>query len=289
MPAHKPPNTCRIFILGESAAQGDPEPAYGAGRYLEVLLRERYPGEHFEVVNVAITAINSNVILPIARECARQQGDLWIIYMGNNEMVGPFGAATVFGAKAPPWWHVRLSLAVQQTRVGQLLMSLTRHLRGKPGGRFLGRHENVCGQPACAGRPAPGRRSIRNFQRNLHDILRAGLNSGAKIILNTVAVNLKDCPPFASLGNTNLPPDERAEFDAQLAQARQQQAESNFTAAAAHYQSAAKLDGTFAEVQYRWGECLLAAKPICRRARTLPTGPAMMTRCPFAPIRESTT
>ena len=75
---------------------------------MEVLLRERYPGVNFEVVNVAITAINSHVIVPIARECARYQGDLWIIYMGNNEMIGPFGAATVFGAKAPPWPLVRL-------------------------------------------------------------------------------------------------------------------------------------------------------------------------------------
>ena len=132
MEAHKPANTCRIFILGESAAQGDPEPAYGAGRYLEVLLRERYPDEHFEVVNVAITAINSNVILPIARECARHEGDLWIIYMGNNEMVGPFGGATVFGAKAPPWWLIRLSVAVQQTRVGQLITSLLREFKHNP-------------------------------------------------------------------------------------------------------------------------------------------------------------
>jgi len=256
IPAHKPPNTCRIFILGESAAQGDPEPAYGAARYLEVLLRERYPGVHFEVVNVAVTAINSNVILPIARECAQHQGDLWIIYMGNNEMVGPFGAATVFGAQAPPWWAVRLSLTVQRARVGQLIMSLVRHLRGRPADASWGGMRMFVGNQLA---PDDPRRTTvyRNFQRNLHDILQAGLNSGAKIILNTVAVNLKDCPPFASLGNTNLPPDERAEFDAQLAQARQQQTESNFTAAASHYQSAAKLDGTFAEGQYRWGECLL--------------------------------
>lgn len=97
IPAHKPADTCRIFIFGESAAVGDPEPAYGAGRYLEALLEARYPGTHFEIINTGITAIDSHVILPIARECARHDGDLWIIYMGNNEMVGPFGAATVFG------------------------------------------------------------------------------------------------------------------------------------------------------------------------------------------------
>ena len=43
MKAIKPPGKFRIFIFGESAALGDPEPAYGAGRYLEVLLRERFP------------------------------------------------------------------------------------------------------------------------------------------------------------------------------------------------------------------------------------------------------
>ena len=43
MKAEKPPGTCRIFLFGESAAMGDPRPAYGVGRYLEVLLRERFP------------------------------------------------------------------------------------------------------------------------------------------------------------------------------------------------------------------------------------------------------
>ena len=71
IPAKKDPRTYRIFILGESAALGDPEPSFGAGRYLEVLLRDQFPNAKFEVVNVAMTAINSHAILPIARECAR--------------------------------------------------------------------------------------------------------------------------------------------------------------------------------------------------------------------------
>jgi Flp pilus assembly protein TadD len=46
----------------------------------------------------------------------------------------------------------------------------------------------------------PRRETVhRNFEKNLETILRAGVGSGAKILLNTVAVNLKDCPPFASL------------------------------------------------------------------------------------------
>jgi tetratricopeptide (TPR) repeat protein len=198
----KPAGACRIFIFGESAAQGDPEPAFGAGRYFEVLLRERYPGVNFEVVNVAITAINSHVIVPIARECARYQGDLWIIYMGNNELIGPFGAATVFGAKAPPWPIVRLGLALQTTRIGQLLLDLERKLKVKPAGPGAwGGLQMFLGNQLA---PDDPRKTVvyKNFERNLQDILRAGRQSGAAMVLNTVAVNLKDCPPFASVSAT---------------------------------------------------------------------------------------
>lgn len=261
MESSKPTHTFRIFILGESAAQGDPEPAYGAGRYLQVLLRERYPDEHFEVINVAVTAINSNVILPIARECARQDGDLWIIYMGNNEMVGPFGAATVFGTKAPPWWLIRLSLAVQQTRVGQLITALARGFRKNPTEASWGGMQMFLGNQLALNDPR--RETVyRNFQHNLQDILRAGLDSGAKIILNTVAVNLKDCPPFASVKSSRLSSDDQVRFDAQWAEARKQQGENNYSAAVQLYEGAAKLDNAFAELQFRRGECLLAESDV---------------------------
>ncbi len=158
-PVQKPAGTYRIFILGESAAMGDPEPAYGAGRYLEALLSARYPQTHFEIVNTGITAIDSHVILPIARDCAKADGDLWIIYMGNNEMVGPFGAATVFGAKAPPLALIRLNLAIQKTRLGQLLANLSRQIAGRQCEcAVMGRHGDVRRQPASGGRSAQGNR-----------------------------------------------------------------------------------------------------------------------------------
>ena len=142
MSARKPPGTFRIFIFGESAALGDPKPAYSAGRYLQALLRERFPERRFEVVCAAMTAINSHAILPIAQECARQSGDLWIIYMGNNEMVGPFGAVTIFGSQGLPVTYVRLILAMRQTRLGQSLLAMGRKLSATPN---TGRHGAECG------------------------------------------------------------------------------------------------------------------------------------------------
>ncbi len=255
--ANKPADTYRIFILGESAARGEPEPSYAASRYLETLLDERFPKTHFGVVNLGITAINSHVILPIARDCAKAGGDLWIIYMGNNEMVGPFGAATVFGAKAPPLGFVRLNLAIQESRVGQLLVDVSRRLQGKSSNASWGGMKMFVGNQLRADDPRK-EMVYRNFERNLDDIVTAGLDSGAKILLNTVAVNLKDCPPFASLTNSSLPAASHAEFDQLFAGGCADEAQTNFAGAVLKFGQAEQLDRLFPELHYRWGECLLA-------------------------------
>src|ERR1035437_7136726 len=96
----------------------------------------------------------------------------------------------------------------------------------------------------------------QNFSRNLHDIVEAGLDSGAKILLNTVAVNLKDCAPFASLVNSNLPTADRAQFDQLFMDGVRAEDQGNFAEAAQKFESAAKLDPKAAELQFHWGESL---------------------------------
>ncbi|MEO8376997.1 MAG: hypothetical protein ABI579_04940, partial [Candidatus Sumerlaeota bacterium] len=91
----KKPGTVRVFILGESAVMGDPAEEYGICRVIDVVLEHDYPGTRFEVVNAGITAINSFVIRDIASDCARQKPDLFITYIGNNEVLGPYGPGTV--------------------------------------------------------------------------------------------------------------------------------------------------------------------------------------------------
>jgi tetratricopeptide (TPR) repeat protein len=258
MPVHKAAGTYRIFIFGESAAMGDPEPAYGAGRYLEMLLRDRFPGVKFEIVNTAFTAINSHVIVPIAQECARRDGDLWIIYMGNNEMVGPFGAATVFGMRAPPLIYVRLALAIQQTRTGQFFTALARAInhRGAKSTSWGGMQMFMQNQVSP---DSPLKENVyRNFQKNLEDILQAGLGSGAKVLLNTVAVNLKDSPPFASMVNSNLPAADRDQAGRFYADGQAAEAQGDFKDAVSDYEQAGKIDSQSADLQFHWGKCLLA-------------------------------
>ena len=190
--AKKPAGTCRIFVFGESAAMGDPEPAFGFGRVLEVLLRERF-GKPVEVVNVAVTAINSHVIRRIAMDCKALEGDLWIIYMGNNEVVGPFGAGTIFGKQVPSRAFINLTLACKATRVGQLLGTL---IRPKSPAAWGGM-EMFLNQQVRHDDPRMSK-VYAHFEHNLRDIVKA---ADTRVILSTIAVNLEGCPPFASVSS----------------------------------------------------------------------------------------
>ena len=257
IPKVKPPDTIRIFVFGESAAYGDPQPEFGLSRVIEALLEGRYPDKHFEVVNTAMTAINSHVILPIARDCAKQHGDFWVIYMGNNEVVGPYGSGTVFGAPAASLATVRAGVAFKATRLGQELGDLVRHLQNRPinqsewGGMkmFLSHHVRQ-DDPRMA-------TVYSSFERNLDDIIETGLDSGAKVVVSTIARNLKDCGPFASEHRAGLTTEELSRWES-FYQAGLRALETGKEAEAAQaFQQACQIDDTYAEAHYAWGQCAL--------------------------------
>lgn len=255
IPVKKPANTYRIFLFGESAAQGDPDPTFGAGRYLQVQLRERYPGTDFEVVCVAMTAINSHVILPIARECARLDGDLWIIYMGNNEMIGPFGASTVFGSRVPATELVRANLAVKRTRTGQWLENLVQHWRPNSASPKTWEGLNMFKDHPLLYDDANRLRAYGNFKKNLADILRAGRGAGVPVILSTVGSNLKDCAPFGSAHPASLDESHKWDWEQWFQQGIASETNGDFSSALAAFRQAATIDPHYAELQFRMGDC----------------------------------
>src|SRR6202044_244084 len=191
-------------VLGESAAQGVPMPAFGFAPQLRAQLRARYPGREIEVINTGIVAINSHVVYQIARELSRFSPDLFVVYMGNNEVVGPYGPGCAYLSEMPPLWAIRLSVFIRSTRTGQLLASLLGRLAGggkgpaQWGGMAMFVNNSVRGDdPRLA-------TVYRNFESNLRDIIGVATAAGARTVLCTVASNLKDCAPFLSLHRPGL-------------------------------------------------------------------------------------
>jgi tetratricopeptide (TPR) repeat protein len=200
-PADKPEGTYRIFVLGGSAAMGTPDPAFSFGRMLEAMLSVRFGKTRFEVINTAMTAINSHVVLPIARDCAERDGDMFIVYMGNNEVTGPYGSGTVFQDFSGNLNVIRAGVFVKSTRTGQLIGSLLASDTAAPaswkGMRMFLKQQVAADDPRME-------KVYSHFRENLEDICEAASSSGARVLLSTIAVNLKDCAPFASMHRSDL-------------------------------------------------------------------------------------
>jgi tetratricopeptide (TPR) repeat protein len=270
VPATKPPGTFRIFVLGESAAMGDPDSAYGFSRYLEVMLRQRYPSVKFEVVNTGSVAINSHVVLQIARGLANQKPDLFIIYSGNNEVVGPYGPGTMLTSVGMSLPVVRSDIFFRSTRIGQLLTKLgtkKREWRGME--MFL--DNQVRGD-------SPGmRHAYSNYERNLRDTIEVAQRAGARVIVATVATNLKDCAPFASLHREGMKKEDLNSWSVFMQKGTGLEAEGNYADALQTYYAAAKIDDEYAELEFRIARCLSnlgdakSAREHFARARDLDT------------------
>jgi tetratricopeptide (TPR) repeat protein len=250
IPATKAAGTVRIFVLGESAAMGDPDSAYGFSRYLGVMLRASYPSTRFEIVNTGSVAINSHVELPVAKGLADQHPDIFISYSGNNEVVGPYGAGTMLTASAMSMPVVRASMFYHSTRIGQLVTRLGTQKREWRGMEMFVDKQVPASSPQM-------KYVYANFEKNLRDTIAVARKAGAKIIIATVATNLQDCAPFASQHREGLKPEELRSWTALVQQGNDLEASSPSDALKL-YLSAAKIDDQYAELEFRIARRLAA-------------------------------
>lgn len=251
LPTPKPADTCRIFVLGSSAAQGDPEPMFGLPRILETMLADQYPGVNFEVVNAAAVAINSHVTLRIARACADLEPDLFVVYMGNNEVTGPFGAGTVFSPLRSSRSLIAAHLAARRSRIGQALQAVTMAVldRGRGPAPWLGMEMFLDRQVSW--NDPQLQTTYRNFRANLRELLDLARAKKIPTLVSTVAVNLEDCAPFASKHRPQFTEDQRQQVDALCKQAEEFRQESKFADAIQALRKAIEIDDSYADLHFR--------------------------------------
>jgi tetratricopeptide (TPR) repeat protein len=248
----KPAGTFRIVVLGESAAYGTPEPAYNFGRILQTILRERHPGMSVEVVNAAVMGISSHAIVSIARDCVRLSPDVFVVYMGNNEVIGPWSPFTAPACLASHRSLIRAGLWAKATRVGQWVESV------RPAA--LAERQGIETFVGVAITPGDPRLGIvhDHFRANLEEILHIAHGAGVRVVAATVATNLRDFAPLASLHRTDLGADELATWDRCFAAGAAAERNGRLAEAVEYYRQALAADDGFAEAQYRLGRCLLA-------------------------------
>ncbi|HRY48012.1 MAG TPA: tetratricopeptide repeat protein [Candidatus Paceibacterota bacterium] len=254
----KPAGVYRIFLFGESAALGEPRPAYGVGRYLETLLRDRFPGASFEVACMAASGLDLPAIMSMVRECAAYEGDLWIFYLGNNEFMGRLGGDTTRGASDLSIQPARGWPIWRRIRMGQWLADL----KARSQGDSLKPTDRGDLKPSIDYRLVPGdprkERVYENFRLNLDAMVQAGIRAEVPVLLCEMASNMKDCGPFGSAHVPPLSSDAQTEWqklhDLGTCAIREKQWEEAISA----FERALRLSPHFADTHFQLGCCQLA-------------------------------
>lgn len=196
------PGKTRIVVLGGSAAMGTPDADFGLAAQLEVMFQRALPEAEVEVVNAAMAAVGSHVVREIAQDVARLEPDLVVVYLGNNEVVGPYGPASAFARYSPSLAGIRAALVARELRLTQLVEGFGHRLgaraqEGSELARWRGM-EMFLDQGIPATDPRLERVSA-HLAANLEAIVAASRDAGAAVVVSTVAVDLLDTPPFASM------------------------------------------------------------------------------------------
>jgi tetratricopeptide (TPR) repeat protein len=253
--AAKPSDTIRLFVLGESAAMGTPNPAFGFARMLEIMLQARFPGQRVEVVNAAMRGIDSHVVASISQECARLGPDLLVVYMGNNEVIGQHGPTTFLGRHANLIGPLR---SIRQTRSAQCLRTAARSVAPDEEGVAPSETMESFRKARIALDDPRRETTYRHYRRNLRQIYDNAFASGASVVVATVAVNLKDCPPLASLHRRDLTVEQLQAWESIYRRAVECEGRQSYGDAISGYRQAAALDDHYAELHFRLARCHLA-------------------------------
>lgn len=180
--AVKPPNTVRIFVVGESAAYGTPFPDSGSWpRLLETSLAlSRGPADPaVQVINCAIRASTLSLAVGVIPEIRAWSPDLFVVYAGHNEYYGPRG----------PNWFERL-------RLFKLLRSAqTKEFTGT---RVLGLRADIAFPPADESRGPVARR----FGESVNTFIAAAAPTPVMVVMPHA--NEADLAPLQSLLSTQL-------------------------------------------------------------------------------------
>lgn len=204
----KPENAFRIFVLGSSTVYGFP---YHQGLSFPSILDQRltdaFPEKHIEVINLAVTAINSYSLADRIDEILEQQPDALLIYAGHNEFYGALGAGA-YGGMGNVHSLKKLHLFMLRYRFYQGIRSLADGISG--GG--VPELEAESQQVATLMERITQNRNIayqgrvynaahRHFELNMGSILRKAKTERVPVFIGDVVSNIGDLPPFVKEEN----------------------------------------------------------------------------------------
>jgi tetratricopeptide (TPR) repeat protein len=219
----KDPGTLRIFVLGESTTIGYPYFHNGSfHRWLQFRLMQTNPGKKIEIINLALTAINSYTVLGFAHEVANQNPDAVLIYTGHNEYYGALGVGSTNRLNGSPA-AIRTLLWLRQWRLIQLLTRCWRAVA-----RVFTKGESQAGKTRMelmvADQQIPYAsplyaRGVKQFRDNMDATLAIFQHNSIPVFFSSLVSNLRDQHPLAAITAPHGPDSTDAVYNYSLATA----------------------------------------------------------------------
>jgi len=204
----KKENSYRVFVMGGSSAAGFPYTPNGAfSRYVKKRLQLLYPQKNIEVVNIAMSAINSYALLDMMSGVLDEHPDLIIIYAGHNEYYGALGVGSV-ETLGDTRYLVNTVIWLNQFKAFELLRDLIKSVSGlfaepvKQDGTLMARMSQRNLVPLNSEKYFAG---LNQFEGNLRDMLEMANEKNVPVILGLLVSNLKDQKPFESIDDDGFP------------------------------------------------------------------------------------
>ncbi len=206
----KPENCFRIFVMGSSTVVGFPyEDNLMFSRILQERLQDAYPGKKIEMVNTAITAINTFTLLDFFPQILKEDPDAILIYAGHNEFYGAFGV----GSKEA-FTHNRnlicLHLKLMNLKVYQAIRNLIGALAGNrdksPAERRGTLMSRIVNKADIVYNSNDYRKGIKYFELNMRAMLKKAKRKNVPVFISDLVSNIKDMAPFKSIETKEYKP-----------------------------------------------------------------------------------
>lgn len=198
----KPENTFRIFVLGESSALGFPYNHRGSfPLMLQYMLDKTYTEKEVEIINLAVTAVNSYALLAFAGEIIKMQPDAILIYTGHNEYYGALGAGSLqkFGFNRG---FAKLIIQAKKLRIVQIAFELTGKLRNlftqESSRNDSGLMIKMAGNQEIDYNGSTYKKGLQQFENNMREVLQVFNAHQLPVYFSDLVSNARGQKPFIS-------------------------------------------------------------------------------------------
>lgn len=182
----KPADTVRIFIVGESAAKGYPQPRnLSMAAFLREMLADAWPDRRVEVISLGTTAVASFPLVYLVRDALRFDPDLFVFYVGNNEFFGAYGVASINASGTTPAWALPMVRQARGLAIVQAFEGLV-HRKADASRSLM---EEMVGKTMIPADSPLRAAAAANLEAHLTRMLQSVARAGVPAIVCTTASN----------------------------------------------------------------------------------------------------